>query len=93
MSSELHLKALTFQANDLPTQAIPLYTTLLQTSESYDYYILRGICYLTLNNYNLAIKDFESGILYSRNRYEGYFRRAICSFKLGNIKSALIDLE
>ena len=56
-------------------------------------YANRALIYINANQYELAIKDFDSYLDILPEKTNMYYERGICKYKLGKFKEGLADID
>jgi len=83
---------LSFERNEVWKSSETLFTDLISKyPESGFGYYSRGVVYDHTNRLDLALKDYDSSILYNPNFHKSFNNRAVVRGKKGNLKGALHD--
>ena len=76
-------------------EAVSDYSFLIKSSKDSDptHYFHRGICYVNLESYEVALKDFDRAIHLNPEFAEAFFNRANAYTKVKNMPKACADLK
>lgn len=90
----LYGKAMYYQENNNPSQAIAVYKQLINRNPQYEnaYYNI-GYLQIAENKWDLAYKNFDIAIKISPAYANAYYMRGLCAEKLNNIDQALKDYD